>query len=90
MGFDKPKRREQILVQQSADKLILFNLEDGQYFALDNEVSTRIWELSDGTHTVSQMAEVITKEFDAPPDVIKADILELLEELAKEKLLDET
>ena len=84
----RPARNEQLLTQQSAGTLILFNLEDGQYYAL-NEVGTRIWELSDGTRSIAEMVTIVSQEFDAPSEMVEADVMQLLEELAHEGMVSE-
>ena len=37
-----PKRQEQIIVQKASNNMLLFNMDDGSYYAL-NEVSNRVW-----------------------------------------------
>lgn len=90
MNLDSfPRRGESdILAQTAADDLVLLNLKSGEYFALD-EVGNRIWDLSDGTRSVTEIIAVICREYDAPPEVIEADTLELLKELADEGLVTE-
>lgn len=82
----QPRAREGILKQRVEDETILFHLEDGQYYALD-EVGGRVWELCDGTRSVADVISVICREFEAPVETIEADVLELLGELASEKLV---
>jgi hypothetical protein len=78
-GF--PKRNEQILSQRVSGTLVLLNVDDGQYYTL-NEVGSRVWELCDGTTSVAEMAALICRDFDAPLDTVRADVLELIAELA--------
>jgi pyrroloquinoline quinone biosynthesis protein D len=66
--------------------LILLNPDDGQYFTLD-EVGGRAWELCDGARTIADVAAVLQQEFDAPLSVIQADVLELLDDLGRERLV---
>ncbi len=80
------KHSEKILVQQVDGTTVLLNLEDGQYYALD-EIGGRVWELCDGTRSVSAIIELLSAEYDAPPETIRADVLELLGELTGEKIL---
>lgn len=45
-NFDgRPRRQEQIVVQKGLQDALLFNMDDGSYYAL-NEVGNRIWESS--------------------------------------------
>jgi hypothetical protein len=77
------------LTQQVSGTVVLLNPDNGEYYALD-EVGSRIWELCDGTCRVADVVSVICGEYDAPPETIEADVLELVEDLIREKLLVET
>ena len=65
---------------------MLLDLDGGTYFAL-NEVGARVWELSDGSRTIAEIAALLADEYDAPVAVIQADVLELLGELEVEQLV---
>lgn len=84
----RPKRQAQIVVQKGAKDVLLFNMDDGSYYAL-NEVGHRIWELCDGTHGVAQLVSVLAKEYDAPAEIIETDIREVLEDLRSKSLIVE-
>jgi hypothetical protein len=81
-----PTRAERVLAQPSVATLILLNPESGQYYTLD-EVGARIWELCDGSRQVTDLVSTIHAEFDAPVATIQADVLELLDDLARDKLV---
>jgi Coenzyme PQQ synthesis protein D (PqqD) len=83
-----PRRQEQIIVQKGSKDVLLFNLDDGSYYAL-NEVGNRVWELCDGTHKVAQLVGMLAKEYNAPADIVETDILELLEDLRSKNLIVE-
>jgi hypothetical protein len=80
-----PRRAPNVLNQRADDEIILFNLEHGNYYSL-TEVGIRIWDLCDGSRQVSEIAAVISNEYDVPIDEARTDVLELLAELAEEKL----
>ena len=81
-----PKRGEQVIAQKAANDLLLFNLEDGNYYSL-NEIGSRIWELCDGNHSVSQVVAALAGEYDASDQVLEKDVLELLEDFRRGKLI---
>jgi coenzyme PQQ synthesis protein D (PqqD) len=85
---NRPKRQEQIIVQKGSNDVLLFSMEDGSYYAL-NEVGNRIWELCDGTHEVAQLISILAKEYDAPVKIIEMDVMEVLEELQSKNLIVE-
>jgi hypothetical protein len=82
----RPTRDDRILAQPNAESLILLNPEDGQYYTLD-EVGARVWELCDGTHAVADVVSAIHSEYAAPLSTIRSDVVELLDDLGREKLL---
>jgi hypothetical protein len=84
----RPKRQEQIIVQKGSNDVLLFNMDDGSYYAL-NEVGNRIWELCDGTQGVAQLVSTLAKEYDAPAKIIEMDVMEVLEDLRSLNLIVE-
>jgi len=80
------RQREGLLSQRAADTRILLDPKDGRYYALD-EVSGRIWDLCDGTRTVSQVVATLCGEYDAPAETVKADVMEFLGDLANDGLI---
>ena len=89
-NFDgRPRRQQQIIAQKGTDEVLLFNMEDGSYYAL-NEVGNRIWELCDGRHGMAEMVGVLAKEYNAPAEMIETDILEVLEDLRSKNLIAES
>lgn len=83
----QPRRREGILRQRASGTVILLQLEGGKYYAL-NEVGGRVWELCDGTRTVSEVVSCLYQEYEAPLETLEADVVELLTDLALEKLVE--
>jgi coenzyme PQQ biosynthesis protein PqqD len=80
------RRRDRVLVQRAAGQHILLDLDDGEYFALD-EVSGRIWELCDGTNSVAGVVDALCQEYEAPAETVAADVTAFLSEMIEEKLL---
>jgi Coenzyme PQQ synthesis protein D (PqqD) len=72
--------------QVVAEEAILIHLHTGVYYSL-NDVGTSFWNLMDGQHTVGQCAEAIAVEYNAPPEVVLSDLIELAEDLKKEDLV---
>jgi hypothetical protein len=84
----QPRQKERILSQRSKENLILLGLDDGKYYAL-NRVGGRVWELCDGTRTVSEIVSILCQEYAAPAATIEKDALELLGDLANGNLVVE-
>jgi hypothetical protein len=85
-GSTPLQRSPNATFQIVADEAILIHLQTGVYYSL-NEVGTAFWELLDGTRTLDDCASHIAAEYNAPPEVVKADLVELAGELAAEGLI---
>jgi Coenzyme PQQ synthesis protein D (PqqD) len=85
----KPRRSDEILVQRADENQILLDPSSGEYYTL-NDVGARVWELADGTRAVSDIVAVLSEEYDAAPERLEVDVLELLGDLAEERLVTET
>jgi coenzyme PQQ biosynthesis protein PqqD len=83
-----PRRQERILAKCVSDSWVLLNLDSGDYYAL-NEVGGRVWELCDGARSIAEIVAIISQDYEAPRETIEADVLELLQDLANEKLVVE-
>jgi hypothetical protein len=78
--------RDGVLRQEVSGSFVLLNIENGRYYSL-NEVGARVFELCDGTRTISDIAAIIAGEYDAPKIAIHADVLNMFRELSDESLL---
>ena len=84
----RPRRVEHVIAREGDREVLLLDVESGCYFTL-NEIGGRIWELCDGAKSVSEIIAALCEEYDAPPETIRADAVELLEELSRERLLEQ-
>jgi hypothetical protein len=86
----QPRRSQQVLARQvkpNEGTMVLLRPRSGEYYSLD-EVGARIWGLCDGTHTVASMLNILSQEYDAPAEVLEADVCELLADLLHEQLVE--
>ena len=81
-----PKRGEQVIAQKASNEFLLLNMEDGNYYSL-NEIGGRIWELCDGKRSVLQVVAALATEYEAPGATLQNDVIELLEDFHKGKLI---
>lgn len=79
-------RQDRVLTQQAEDTMILLSLDNGQYYEL-NDVGRCVWELCDGTKSIDEMISMVCDLYEAPAKAIRADVMELLQELVEEQLL---
>jgi len=75
-----------VLFQEVGEETVLLDLAGGSYFSL-NEVGARIWQLIGEGATLQSIFDALVEEFDAEPERIRADLLALVDELAKSGLI---
>lgn len=68
------------------DEAVVLNLDNGHYYVL-NETGRIIWEMLDGKHTLSQIADHLCEQFEVERDEALADIYKLTDDLVKEGLI---
>ena len=83
---ERLRRQEGVLAQEAHGQTVLLRLEDGGYYSLD-EVGAMIWELCDGHRAVAEILAILCAEFDAPEATVRADVLEFIDDLRRERLL---
>lgn len=80
------RQNDSVIAQESEDDLVLFHLDTGSYHSL-NELGARIWHLCDGTRSLSQIAAILSSEYDAPVEIVDEDCQALAKSLLDRKLL---
>lgn len=80
------KDSNQIIDRVVDGEALLIHLQNGDYFSL-NSTGTTVWENIDGSRTVQDLAELVVAEYDGDRDVIVADVLRLVNQLADEGLV---
>lgn len=65
----------------------LLNLKNSTYYGL-NAVGTRVWQLLQQPITIGKLCEALVGEYAVDPARCEADVKGLLEQLAKQGLLD--
>jgi coenzyme PQQ biosynthesis protein PqqD len=83
---ERLRRQDGVLAQEANGQTVLLRLADGGYYALD-EVGAMIWELCDGERLVGEIVAHLCEEFDAPASTVRADVLEFIGDLRRERLL---
>jgi Coenzyme PQQ synthesis protein D (PqqD) len=81
-----PKRAEQVIAQKASSDVLLFNIEDGNYYSL-NEIGGKIWELCDGKHSVAQVIALVASEYETSTEEVQKDVTDLLDNLKNGKLI---
>jgi hypothetical protein len=66
---------------------VLLNLTSGVYFAL-NSVGTRVWQLVQEPRSAESLQSILLAEFEVAPDVLRADLATVLEDLLDRGLVE--
>ncbi|MFW0775254.1 PqqD family protein [Paenarthrobacter nitroguajacolicus] len=85
ISFEKPVGRFDVRPQIVADDLYLVHGHDA--FQL-GEIEARIWSLCDGDHSVDDIAQMISTEYEVGLEVAKNDASEFIDSLRNSDLLD--
>lgn len=83
---DKPAQNLDTAARRIGDAVFIIHPEKSEMHQL-REVGARIWELTDGEHTVTEIADVISSEYDVERGVAESDALEFLSELLEKDLV---
>jgi hypothetical protein len=76
---------ENVVLQKVADETVIVDLEGGGYFSLD-AVGTRMVELAGHLEDIDAAVAQLEEEFAAAPDILREDLVELLDELRRHGL----
>ncbi len=66
--------------------LVLLHLDTGFYYS-SGAVGARVWELCDGRRHERELAELVAAEYEVSQETAATDVLDFLEELAREGLV---
>ncbi len=75
-----PVPHPQVAARVVDDSAVIVLADAGEVHVL-NAVGTRIWELTDGTHTIQQIVDTIVAEFEVTPQQAQTDVEEFLQTL---------
>lgn len=77
---------EHVLHQKINDQSALLHLETEIYFGLD-DVGTQMWEAIHASENMAGAFALLADKYDVAPEVLKADLIELADQLERHDLL---
>lgn len=77
---------DDVLFTSMGEDAVLLHVNRGDYYSL-NKVGARLWVLADGSKNISDLAGLITEEFEISREVAEQDIMEMAEQLEREGLV---
>ena len=83
---DSLDKNEDILSSKIDDEIVMMSIDHGKYYGLDS-IGSRIWELLDQTRTLTEIIEILTKEFDVSKEQCSQDCYSFINDLIKKKII---
>lgn len=80
-------RTNKALVSSIEDELVMFDVNAGQYYGLNN-VATAVWNHLETEKTVDELAQALTTEFDISIEECRKELLKFLPELEEKGLIE--
>ena len=77
---------EDVVFRELDGEAVILNLASGAYFGLD-QVGTRIWQLIEQHGGLRDVLARLREEYDAAPDVLEHDLVDLATQLAAKGLV---
>lgn len=75
-----------VLFQPLDDEAVLLHLPTERYFGL-NSVGSRVWQLWAEGSTMEASIQQIVTEYEAPAEVVRQDVADLIKELEERELI---
>lgn len=89
LDFTRPVRAaEDVLLRELDDESVLLHLKTEMYFGLDS-VGTRMWHVLTEAPTIDDACATLLDEYGVAPEVLRADLEELLGQLLDQGLLEQ-
>ncbi len=82
------KRNQENISSKIQDEIIMVNVEQGNYFAL-NSVGSRIWELIESPQSIDAICSQLTEEYDITPEVCHDEVETFIRRCLELKVVDE-
>ncbi len=76
-----------VLSESLNEETVLLDMSSGQYFGL-SPVASRLWQLLGQGVSLEQAQATLLDEFEVAPEVLRADVEELMAQLASKKLIE--
>jgi hypothetical protein len=84
---DRVKVPHDILISALQEESVILNLGSERYFGL-NEIGTRMLSVLTTANSIEAAYELLLEEYDVDSDVLRQDLMSLVEELVKQGLVE--
>jgi hypothetical protein len=86
-ALDRVRSSPGVIASECNDELVLLNIERGRCYGM-NRIGTRIWQELAAPVLVSDLVSQLQSEYRGNPASSEREILDFLQELAEEKLIE--
>ncbi len=83
---DRVRIPPEVLARQVGEETVILDLSRGTYYGLD-PVGARIWQLLAEGRTLAEAGDAVAAEYEAPRETIERDLLALVGDLLKQRLI---
>ncbi len=83
---DRVRVPDDVLISNLQEESVILNLDSERYFGLDN-VGTRILAVLTSSDSIEAAYEVLVKEYDVDGQVLRQDLLALVERLEQQGIV---
>lgn len=83
---DRVKIPDGVLISKLQEESVILNLDSERYYGLD-DVGTRILAVLTTSESIETAYETLVNEYDVDAQVLRRDLLELVEELVQQGLI---
>ncbi|HEX5886813.1 MAG TPA: PqqD family protein [Pyrinomonadaceae bacterium] len=83
---DRVKVPDDVLISNLQDESVILNLDSERYYGLD-PVGTRILSVLTTSDSIEAAYNTLVQEYDVDPDVLRHDLLALIENLVAQGLV---
>ena len=83
---DRVKIPDDVLISKLQEESVILNLESERYYGLD-DVGTRFLAALTTSESIEAAFETLAKEYDVDAEVLRQDLIELIENLSKQGLI---
>lgn len=78
---------DRVIAKALEDEMVLLDLASETYFGL-NEMATAMWQQLVRCATIEEAYETLLEEYDVSPEVLRADLEELLQQLVESRIVE--
>lgn len=83
---DRVKIPDDVLISKLQEESVILNLDSERYYGLD-DVGTRFLSVLTNSDSIEAAYKTLVKEYDVDSEVLRQDLLQLVEELVKQGIV---